>query len=93
MRFSACFGQVMTLWVAAVVAACGGATFSTASPPADASPSEASSGPGSAAVDTSFTFAAITGPTYDLRYQTTRTVNSGCGSTGFSATGSTVTLQ
>ncbi len=44
-------------------------------------------------LDTSFTFSTILGTTYDLRYQTTRTVTSGCGSCNFAATGSTVTLQ
>jgi hypothetical protein len=48
---------------------------------------------GATIVDTSFAFASITGPTYDLRYQTTRTVASGCGSAGISTTGSTVTLN
>lgn len=48
---------------------------------------------GATAVDMTFTYAAIAGPTFDLRYQTTRTVNSGCGSAGIATTGSTVTLD
>jgi hypothetical protein len=40
----------------------------------------------------SFTFAAITGPTYTIRFQTTSTVDSGCGSAGFDLSSSTVTL-
>jgi hypothetical protein len=48
---------------------------------------------GLSTVDATFTYPAITGPTYDLRYQTTATVTSGCGSAGISDTGSTVTLQ
>jgi hypothetical protein len=48
---------------------------------------------GQTAVDTMFTYAAITGPTYDLRYQTTATVQSGCGYAAITASGSTVTLM
>lgn len=38
--------------------------------------------PSAAAVTPSFSFAAIAGPSYTFRLQTTRTVNSGCGSAG-----------
>jgi len=48
---------------------------------------------GETSVSATFTYAAIAGPTYDLRYQTTATVASGCGSAGFATSGSTVTLQ
>jgi hypothetical protein len=48
---------------------------------------------GQTTVDTMFNYAAIAGPTYDLRYQTTATVASGCGSMGIVDMGSTVTLQ
>ncbi|HJL20492.1 MAG TPA: hypothetical protein RMH99_32795 [Sandaracinaceae bacterium LLY-WYZ-13_1] len=41
----------------------------------------------------SFTFPAIAGPTYTLRYHTVRSVSSGCGSAGYSDAGSTVTLR
>jgi hypothetical protein len=39
--------------------------------------------PGSSTFSQSYTFAALTGPTYTIRLETTRTVNSGCGSAGF----------
>ena len=40
-----------------------------------------------------FNFSAIAGPTYTLRYETISTVSSGCGSAGYSNTGSTVRLN
>jgi hypothetical protein len=43
--------------------------------------------------DTSFTFGALSGPTYTLRYEITRTVASGAGSFTFSPSGSSVTLN
>ena len=48
---------------------------------------------GSPTVDTSFSFAPISGPTYTLRYEVTRTVASGCGSIDFAPSGSSVTLN
>jgi hypothetical protein len=48
---------------------------------------------GQTTIDATFTYPAIPGTTYDLRYQTTTTVATGCGSAGISDTGSTVTLQ
>ena len=48
---------------------------------------------GAATLDRTFTFTAPrTGPTYALRYETTRTVASGCGSAGYLDRTSTVTL-
>ena len=47
---------------------------------------------GGAPVDASFVFARVTGPTYTFRYETVRTVAGGCGSAGYSNTGSTITL-
>lgn len=41
----------------------------------------------------SFTFPAVSGPTYTLRYHTTREVGGGCGAAGYSNSGSTVTLR
>ena len=55
--------------------------------------------PGIATLDKSFVFAAATGTTYTLRYETVRTVASGCGAASFgpggspTPTGSTVTLS
>jgi hypothetical protein len=55
--------------------------------------------PGIATLDTSFTFAVATGTSYTLRYETVRTVASGCGAASFgpggspTPTGSTVTLS
>jgi hypothetical protein len=46
-----------------------------------------------ATVDATFTYAAISGPSYTLRYETVRTVSSGCGSAGFAMTGGTITLH
>jgi hypothetical protein len=48
---------------------------------------------GSATYDGSFSYGAITGPTYTLRYEVTRTVASGCGSLSFAPSGSSVTLN
>lgn len=39
--------------------------------------------PGATTLTTSYTFGAITGPSYTLRLETTRTVASGCGAAGF----------
>ena len=47
---------------------------------------------GMAPVDATFVFARITGPSYTFRYETVRTVAGGCGSSGYSNTGSTITL-
>jgi hypothetical protein len=48
---------------------------------------------GDSVIARSFTFPAISGPTYTLGYHTAREVGSGCGSTGYANTGSTVTLR
>lgn len=49
---------------------------------------------GAVAVDQSFSFAAIAGPSYTLRYETVRQVGSGCGSAAPDRSGtSTVTLH
>jgi hypothetical protein len=47
---------------------------------------------GQTVITDSFTFAAITGPTYTIRFQTTRTVTGGCGSSGFDLASSSITL-
>ena len=39
--------------------------------------------PGATTFSRSYSFAALTGPTYTVRLETTRTVNGGCGSAGF----------
>ena len=44
-------------------------------------------------VPMSFTFAAITGPTYTLRYTNTVVVAGGCGNVQFTKDSSTVTLK
>lgn len=49
--------------------------------------------PGATVLDTTFTFAAVTGPTYTLRYENVREVTSGCGSARFDKTMSTLRLQ
>jgi hypothetical protein len=43
--------------------------------------------------DTSFSFGTLSGPTYTLRYEVTRTVASGAGSFAFVGSGSSVTLN
>ena len=48
---------------------------------------------GSPTLDASFSYGAISGPTYTLRYEVTRTVASGCGSITFAPSGSSVTLN
>jgi len=48
---------------------------------------------GVSAVPASFTFPAITGPTYTIRYRATKTVESGCGALTFNEGTSTVTLK
>jgi len=45
------------------------------------------------AFDTTLSFPAVTGPTYTLRYEVTRTVISGDGSIAIAASGSSVTLN
>jgi len=49
--------------------------------------------PGASVVSRTFAFAPISGPTYTLRLETTRTVGSGCGSAGFPEGVSTFTLR
>lgn len=50
--------------------------------------------PGATVLDLSFPYGAITGPTYVIRYQTNRTVSSGCGAADLAqGTGSTITLN
>ncbi len=49
---------------------------------------------GTTAVDRTYSFAAIAGPTYVVRYETTRQVGSGCGSAGYAdGSGSSFTLH
>jgi hypothetical protein len=48
---------------------------------------------GETTIARTFTFAPITGPTYTLRYETTREVGSGCGSAGYTDDVSTVTIR
>ncbi|MBN1771676.1 MAG: hypothetical protein JXB32_10470 [Deltaproteobacteria bacterium] len=48
--------------------------------------------PGAYTVDQTFGFSTLVGPSYTLRYETTRTVAGGCGSAGIGNTGGTVTL-
>ncbi|MBL8719629.1 MAG: hypothetical protein JNL79_26815 [Myxococcales bacterium] len=48
---------------------------------------------GTSPVPANFTFPAITGPTYTIRYRATKTVESGCGSVTFNEGTSTVTLK
>jgi len=48
---------------------------------------------GAMTYDQVFSFPAITGPTYTLRYETSTTVDSGCGSVGYATSGATVTLN
>jgi hypothetical protein len=48
---------------------------------------------GDAVIARSFTFPPIAGPTYTLRYHTSRMVAGGCGASGYSNIGSTVTLR
>ena len=48
---------------------------------------------GDATIDRTYTFSSISGPTYVIRYETTRQVGSGCGAAGYSNdNGSTITL-
>ncbi|MBX3251783.1 MAG: hypothetical protein KF901_31685 [Myxococcales bacterium] len=49
--------------------------------------------PGTPRVDATFSFSAITGPGFTLRYETIRQVASGCGSVSFDEAGSTVRLE
>jgi len=48
---------------------------------------------GTSTIARTFSFPAIAGPTYVLRYQTIRQVSSGCGSAGYGDNVSTVTLH
>ncbi|MCB9508146.1 MAG: DUF4215 domain-containing protein [Myxococcales bacterium] len=49
-------------------------------------------GPGDTSIDEVFSFAAISGPNYTVAYTTSAEVSSGCGSSGYATSGSTVTL-
>ena len=48
---------------------------------------------GDTTIARTFTFAPIAGPTYTFRYETTREVGSGCGSSGYTDDVSTVTIR